>query len=59
MNGWKSLIVMQPRAMQLRSCLVSCHGGKEDSNAHLLLPGLGFDKEMMNRPTKEFSGGWR
>lgn len=29
------------------------------SRAHKILAGLGFTKEMMNRPTKDFSGGWR
>ena len=30
-----------------------------ESNAATILAGLGFDNEMMMKPTKEFSGGWR
>ena len=29
------------------------------SGAATILAGLGFDTDMQNRPTKEFSGGWR
>lgn len=31
----------------------------EESNAAIILHGLGFDKEMQHKKTKEFSGGWR
>lgn len=30
-----------------------------ESRAAMVLTGLGFDSEMQNRPTREFSGGWR
>ena len=30
-----------------------------ESNAATILAGLGFDAEMMQQKTKEFSGGWR
>ncbi len=30
-----------------------------ESNASVILAGLGFTKEMMGQTTKEFSGGWR
>ena len=30
-----------------------------ESNAATILAGLGFDSEMMQKPTREFSGGWR
>jgi len=30
-----------------------------EPNARRLLAGLGFDKEMQQRPTNKFSGGWR
>uniref|UniRef100_A0A7S3ELP2 Probable ATP-dependent transporter ycf16 n=3 Tax=Rhodosorus marinus TaxID=101924 RepID=A0A7S3ELP2_9RHOD len=30
-----------------------------ETRASTILTGLGFDQEMMNKPTKEYSGGWR
>mmetsp|Transcript_10800 Transcript_10800/g.20530 ORF Transcript_10800/g.20530 Transcript_10800/m.20530 type:complete len:455 (-) Transcript_10800:329-1693(-) len=30
-----------------------------DTRAATILAGLGFDHEMQNQPTREFSGGWR
>lgn len=30
-----------------------------DAQAAIILNGLGFDKDMMSKKTKEFSGGWR
>jgi len=30
-----------------------------DAQAAIILCGLGFDKDMMNKKTKDFSGGWR
>ena len=30
-----------------------------EPKARRLLAGLGFDKEMQNRATNKFSGGWR
>jgi len=30
-----------------------------NSNIDILSKGLGFNEESQNRPTKEFSGGWR
>lgn len=30
-----------------------------ESNAAVILSGLGFDTEMMKQKTREFSGGWR
>ena len=30
-----------------------------EPRARRILAGLGFTKEMMRRPTKHFSGGWR
>jgi len=32
---------------------------KNEANAAIILNGLGFDKEMQSKKTKEFSGGWR
>ncbi|KAJ8906260.1 hypothetical protein NDN08_002753 [Rhodosorus marinus] len=30
-----------------------------ETRASTILTGLGFDQEMMNKPTNEYSGGWR
>jgi len=34
-------------------------GDADEAAAAIILNGLGFDKEMMSKKTKEFSGGWR
>lgn len=34
-------------------------GSADESAAGSILNGLGFDKEMQTKKTKEFSGGWR
>jgi ATP-binding cassette subfamily F protein 1 len=39
--------------------LAAMDASKAEPKARRILFGLGFDTEMQNRPTKEFSGGWR
>lgn len=41
------------------SQLAAMGADSAESKARRILFGLGFDTEMQNRPTREFSGGWR
>lgn len=39
--------------------LQNIEADKAPARASIILNGLGFTPEMQQRPTKEFSGGWR
>jgi len=39
--------------------LQNIEADKAPARASIILNGLGFSSEMQQRPTKEFSGGWR
>jgi len=44
---------------QIRTELTSIGSDKDESKVRKILAGLGFIGDMQEKPTKEFSGGWR
>lgn len=49
----------QERLNEVYEDLQAIGADSAEPRARRILAGLGFDKEMQNRPTKQFSGGWR
>lgn len=45
--------------MQVYASLRAIGADAAEGRARKILAGLGFNEEMQNRPTKNFSGGWR
>ncbi|VDP68802.1 unnamed protein product, partial [Echinostoma caproni] len=63
-NGTSELIPQNDtasgdRLSQVYSRLTAIEADKAPARAAVILHGLGFDSEMQQRPTKQFSGGWR
>ena len=50
---------LMSRAEELRDRLQMQFPGNQEAETERTLLGLGFKKEDFNRPTSEFSGGWR
>lgn len=44
---------------QVYAQLQNMESDKAPARASIILNGLGFNSVMQNKPTKEFSGGWR
>ncbi|OQR74601.1 ATP-binding cassette sub-family F member 1-like [Tropilaelaps mercedesae] len=49
----------QERLNEVYEELQAIGADSAESRARRILAGLGFDKQMQDRPTKQFSGGWR
>lgn len=49
----------QERLNEVYEELQAIGADSAEPRARRILAGLGFDKEMQDRPTKQFSGGWR
>ena len=47
------------RSQEVYERLEELDSDNAESRAALLLSGLGFDKDMQQKPTREYSGGWR
>ena len=45
--------------LQVYEELNAINADSAEPRARRILAGLGFTKEMQERPTKNFSGGWR
>ncbi|KAH8850647.1 ATP-binding cassette sub-family F member 3 [Schistosoma japonicum] len=50
---------IESRVAEIYSRLNAIEADKAPARAAVVLHGLGFTPEMQNKPTKEFSGGWR
>jgi len=61
-NEEKTLLAKDPESIRLPFVykrLAEIEADTATSRASSILAGLSFSKEMQDRPTKEFSGGWR
>lgn len=56
---WEETIRLLERADHLRERLQMASGANMEGEIEKTLIGLGFERSDLNRPTMEFSGGWR
>lgn len=56
---WEETIRLLERADHLRERLQMASGANMEGEIEKTLIGLGFERSDLNRPTTEFSGGWR
>jgi len=51
--------ILASQLTEVYAQLQNIEADKAPARASIILNGLGFSSEMQQRPTKEFSGGWR
>lgn len=56
---WEEITRLLERADHLRERLQMASGANMEGEIEKTLIGLGFERSDLNRPTMEFSGGWR
>ena len=58
-NNNKEALAMTARLEKISKRLLEIDAYGAEARAAAILSGLSFTREMMGRPTREFSGGWR
>ncbi|TPP62222.1 ATP-binding cassette sub-family F member [Fasciola gigantica] len=58
-SGLKRETISGDRLTEIYTRLAAIEADKAPARAAVILHGLGFNTEMQQRPTKQFSGGWR